>query len=239
MLLLLIILIIIVVLLTILNVNTTTLEPFQTTTQNGFTSACNEITSKRLFLRSYIRSLRAPVQDLSATMLTAYYGKKENMNYQNIFTDKCLENGIDQPCKKLASVDTYQFQVLPDMLIFYRNLLIGGYDIDELLQKLNFYSEMLNCPDNPANRATGDTSGNEVFDNSRDVGQIDTEALANELQKLSPYYLSPDVVEFLLKFLISQEQLNNLNFTSADYVKQESNLMTKIQCLYGSNPSSC
>jgi len=229
---LLLILLIILILLTILIVNTTMEEPFQVNTSNGFTTACNEINSKRLFLRNYIQSLRSPVQDLSATMLNAYYGKKENMNYQNQFTELCLNNGINQPCKKLASVDTYEFKVLPDMLIFYRNLLIGGYDIDSLLQQLNFYAELLNCEQNSNNNATRDTSGNEVFNNSRDIGQVNVQELANELEKLSPYYLSPDVVEFLLKFLISKEQLNNLNFTSSDYVKQQKNIMSKVQCLY-------
>jgi hypothetical protein len=236
---LLIILLVIIVLLTILVVNTSSVENFRIDTSNGFISACNEINSKRLFLRGYIQSLRAPVQDLSSSMLNAYYGKKENMNYQNMFTDTCLANGINTPCKKLASVDVFPFQVLPDMLLFYRTLLLGGFDIDELLQKLNFYAELLDCPVNPANNATRDTSGNEVFDNSRDVGEVDINGLAYELEKLSPYYLSPDVVEFLLKFLISREQLNNLNFTSADYVEQEVDLMSKIECLYGPDPSSC
>lgn len=214
-------------------------ETFQVDTSNGFTRACNEINSKRLFLRSYIQRLRSPVQDLSATMLSGYYGKKENMKYQKQFTQTCLNNGINEPCKKLASVDIYSFQVLPDISLFYRNLLIGGIDIDNLLQQLNFYAELLNCPDDPNSRATGDTSGNEVFDNSRDIGEVNIGGLAYELEKLSPYYLSPDVVEFLLKFLISQEELNNLNFTSADYVKQQKSIMSKVECLYGVNPSSC
>jgi hypothetical protein len=236
---LLLILLTILILLAILIINTSIAETFQVDTSNGFISACNEINSKRLFLRSYIQSLRTPVQDLSATMVNAYYGKKENMNYQNKFTQRCLNNGINEPCKKLASVDTYEFQVLPDISLFYRNLLIGGIDIDNLLQQLNFYAELLNCPDNPNSHATGDTSGNEVFDNGRDVGEVDIGGLAYELEKLSPYYLSPDLVQFLLKFLISQEQLDNLNYTSADYVKQEKSIMGKVQCLYGPNPSSC
>jgi hypothetical protein len=239
MLLLLIILIVIVVLLIILRVNINSLEPFQTDTSNGFVSACNEINSKRLFLRGYIQSLRAPVQDLSAAMMNVYYGKKENMAYQDMFTKYCLDRGINNACKKLASVDVYPFKVLPDMLVFYRNLLLGGIDIDGLLQTLNFYAELLNCPLDSRNNATRDTSGNEVFENSRDVGMVDINGLAYELEKLSPYYLSPDVVEFLLRFLISREQLNNLNFTSSDYVKQEIELISDIECLYGPNPSSC
>jgi len=239
MLLLLLILIIILILITILIVSTGIEETFQVDTSNGYTTACNEINSKRLFLRNYIQTLRVPVQDLSSNIYSAYYGKNENMKYQTQFTDKCLANGINQPCKKLATVDAHVFKVLPEMTLFYRTLLMGEYDIDSLLQQLNKYAELIDCPNISSIRATGDTSGNEVFNNTRDLGKLNIYELSYELEKLSPYYLSPDVVEYLLKFLISQEQLDSLNFTSADYVKQQINIMSKVGCLYGNNPSSC
>jgi len=229
---LLIILCIIVVLLVILNNK----EYFQDT-NNGYTKACNEINTKRLFLKSYIQRLRNPVQDLSGSMTKGIYQKKENMNFQTQFTDRCISK-LDTGCKRLATVDSYMFQVLPSMDIFYQNLLLGGYNIDSLLQQLNSYSEMLKCPNVSGSNATKDLLDSE-FDVSRDLGDIDTATLGYELEKLSPYYLSPDVVEFLLKFLISQEQLNNLNFTSSDYVNQEKTNMKKIRCLYTGLPSDC
>ena len=214
---LLITLIILVGLLVLLSVN----ENFQDS-NNGYTNACNEINTKRLFLKQYIQGLRSPVQDLSGLLLSGINIKKENMNYQNKFTDDCMKN-LTPACIGLASVDAGVFAALPGIDIFYQNLLIGGYDLDALLQQLNIYSKLLNCPNN--------TNNNEI-DIDRDIGVVDTESLAYELESLSPYYLSPDVVQYLLRFLISKEQLNNLRFTSADYVNQTRTIMNSIKPYY-------
>lgn len=222
---LLLILVVIVVLLVLLTIN----EKFQDSS-NGLNNACNEINTKRLLLRQFIRNLRAPVQDLSGLLLKGVDIKRENMSYQNIYTDSCI-NRLTPECIKLASVDAVVFQALPDIDIFYQNLLVGGYDLDALLQQLNFYSEMLNCPRVLNSNATFDISDSEV-DMERDVGEINTVALSYELESLSPYYLSPDVVQFLLRFLISQEQLQNLRFTSADFVNQTRKIMNDIKPYY-------
>jgi len=204
-----------------------TKETFQI--NNGWQEACAEITRKRLFLQAYMQSLRAPVQDLSASLVSAYSAKDENMGFQNNLTSLCVQHiqigdVLGDACKQLASVDAYVFEVLPDMDIFYQNLLIGGYDLDALLQQLNFYSNLMRCPLEAGSQAT--------FDVSRDIGDVDTEGLAVALEKLSPYYLSPAVVQYLIKFLISQEQLDNLNYTSSDYINQETKLINTIKGFY-------
>ena len=228
-----IILLIILVLIAILLVNNSK-ENFQV--NDGYQEACAEITRKRLFLRAYIQQLRAPVQDLSASLIDAYYGKDENMNFQNNLTTLCVQHikkgdVMGDACKSLASVDAYEFQVLPDLDIFYHNLLTGGYDLNALLEQLNFYSSLMNCPLQAGTQATFDASDNEI-DVSRDIGDVDTETLALELEKLSPYYLSPAVVRYLIKFLISKEQLDQLDYTSSDYIKQEVKLMNTIKNYY-------
>lgn len=219
------VLVILVALLVLLSVN----ESFQDT-NNGYTNACSEINTKRLFLKSYIRALRTPVQDLSGILLKGIAVKKENMNYQNKFTESCINN-LTPGCIALASVDAGVFAALPNVDLFYQNLLIGGYDLDKLLQQLNFYSKLLNCPVIPSSQATFDASDNEI-DMDRDIGVVDTTTLAYELESLSPYYLSPDVVQYLLRFLISQEQLNNLRFTSADFVNQTTSIINSIKPYY-------
>ena len=230
-----IILLVILVLVSILLINNYK-ESFQNSTvNNGWQEACAEITRKELFLQVYMQSLRAPVQDLSASLVAAYEAKDENMGFQNNLITFCnqhikMNDIMGAACKQLASVDAYEFQVLPDIDLFYQNLLIGEYDINSLVEQLNSYSTLLNCPVDP-NSLLGvlapDISDNQV-DVSTYIGEVDTETLALELEKLSPYYLSPAVVQFLLIFLISQEQLDNLNLTSADYVNNEDNLMNAI-----------
>ena len=209
-------------------------ESFQdSTANNGWQEACAEITRKELFLQVYMQSLRAPVQDLSASLVSAYQAKDENMAFQNNLITFCnqhikMNDIMGAACNQLASVDAYEFQVLPDIDLFYQNLLIGEYDINALVEQLHGYSTLLNCPVDPHSLlANLDISDNQV-DVSTYIGEVDTETLALELEKLSPYYLSPAVVQFLLIFLISQEQLDNLNLTSADYVNNEDNLMNAI-----------
>jgi len=197
---------------------------------NGYINACNEITSKRIMLKNYMRMLRGPVQDLSGYLLKGGTLKKENMGFQQFYTEKCISN-LTSECIQLASVDAGIFKILPDIDTFYQNLLIGGYDLDALLQQLNFYSDLLKCPLIKGSEATFDASDNEV-DMDRDIGVVDTVSLSYELESLSPYYLSPDVVQFLLRFLISQEQLNSLRFTSTDYVNQTKSIMNNIKPYY-------
>jgi len=80
-------------------------------------------------------------------------------------------------------------------------------DINTLVEQLNGYSNLLNCPVDP-NSLLGvlapDISDNQV-DISTYIGEVDTETLALELEKLSPYYLSPDVVQYIIKFMISKK----------------------------------
>ena len=227
-----IILLVILVLVSILLINNYK-ENF--TVNNGWQEACAEITRKELFLQVYMESLRAPVQDLSASLVSAFEAKDENMAFQNNLITFCnqhikMNDIYGSACKQLASVDAYEFKVLPDIDLFYQNLLLGEYDINALVEQLNGYSNLLNCPVDP-NSLLGvlapDISDNQV-DVSTYIGEVDTETLALELEKLSPYYLSPAVVQFLLIFLISQEQLDNLNLTSGDYVNNEGNLMNAI-----------
>jgi hypothetical protein len=102
----------------------------------------------------------------------------------------------------------------------------------------------MKCPIPNSSRVTLDLSeniidacGNTVNPNthiriSRDIGALNTRELALELEKLSPYYLSPDVIRYIIRFMISQEKMDYLNDTSADFVVGTVNLMDKIKTYY-------
>ena len=103
---------------------------------------------------------------------------------------------------------------------------------------------MMKCSVNNDSRVTFDptenivdASGNVVNPNThitipRDIGVLDTQRLALELEKLSPYYLSPDVVKFIIRFMISQERMDYLNDTSAEFVDGIKNTMIEIKKFY-------
>jgi hypothetical protein len=180
-----------------------------------YDSACSELTSKREFLQNYINNLKSNVHEINRSLDGTYNIKKENMNYQTFFKNFCLfTRPMSAACKKLASTDKYPLEQLPNMDVMYVTLLNNEYPIDNLYQKLNYYSDLIGCSSN-----TVDASGY-IFTVSDNLEEIDTATAFYELEKLSPYYLSPDTIKFILRFLISREKLNELNFTSKDYVNQ-------------------
>ena len=197
---------------------------------DGYQAACAELTRKRTFLYMYLNYLKAPVQDLSNTLINVFMGKDESMSFQNDLSRKCTAN-MTQDCKQLASVDAGIFKVLPDIDIFYNNLLYGQPDLNNLLQKLNNYASAIGCSaaaiDGRGKINPMDLSNNNL-NMDKDIGIVDTQTAALELEKLSPYYLSPDVVRFLLRFLISQEQLGHLHDTSKQYLATQTQLVPLI-----------
>jgi hypothetical protein len=229
---------------------------------DSYQEACRELVAKRNFLRDYVQRLQRPVKSISDIMKESKTEKKKNMAYQTIFTEKCstLTPSIDalnssgqfinnsteaKACRALASVDKYQLEYLPDIDVFYATVLIENQDkLDYALRFINFYTNMMKCPIPNSSRVTLDLSeniidacGNTVNPNthiriSRDIGALNTRELALELEKLSPYYLSPDVIRYIIRFMISQEKMDYLNDTSADFVVGTVNLMDKIKTYY-------
>lgn len=208
-------------------------EGFQTRPANGYIEACNELNQKRVILRSFIQELRSGVTDISSNLTSLLFARKENMGFQRSITDYCLENLETNPaCKVLASVDKHSLKEMPDLDIFYYNVLYGSYDISNLLYKLNYYADIVKCPaPTVSNRATFDASDN-LFSVKRDIGIVNTETLFIEIQKLSPYYLSPEVIAYILRFLISREKLEELNYTSSDWIERYSQLATLVKARF-------
>ena len=110
-------------------------EEFQTPPPpaNAFIEACNELNRKRIILRSFIQELRTDVTDISSSLVKLGLARKENMRFQKSITEYCLEKLETNPaCKVLASVDKHSLKEMPDLDIFYYNILYGSYDIQTL-----------------------------------------------------------------------------------------------------------
>ena len=234
------------------------IEPFN----NGYLEACKELVEKRNFLRNYVQLLRTPVQNLSNLMAQSRIEKQNNMAFQRIFTEKCSNltpavddldsssnfrntSNIARACRALASVDKYQLEILPDVDLFYATVLLENEDnLSYALRFINFYTNLMKCPVPDSSRVTLDPSenvrtatGNTVNQNTqiripRDIGSLNTRELVLELEKLSPYYLSPDVIRYIIKFMISQEKLDYLNDTSTDFVAEIQRIMERIRTYY-------
>ena len=70
----------------------------------------------------------------------------------------------------------------------------------------------------PNQRQFGQDSNVNIY---RDIAQINTQQLAYNLERLSPYYLSPDLLQYLLNFLISQDNLQYLAYNSSNFATAE------------------
>ena len=194
---------------------------------SSYDESCEELNSKRTFLQNHINDLKSNVHEINRSLDGSTNIKKENMNFQNLFKAFCLSTKpMSEACKKLASTDKYPLEQLPNMDIYYVKLLNNEVDVDNLLQKLNYYSDLIGC-----SSKTVDASGY-TFDVSNSLEDIDTQTAFLELEKLSPYYLSPDTIKYILKFLISREKLNELNYTSKDYVAQFKPLVQTVKAQY-------
>ena len=272
---------ILIILVIFLIYNQPNIENFTTPTTHD--EACNELLTNRLKLAQQISKLRNPNQNIVTTMDEAYKSKDENMNYQYQYTDTCTQyltladgDPMKEACKLLASVDKYQFPVLSSIDIYNFKLLSSQYDMNYVLNELNFYADLIKCPRPPSSAAasvtydlygasyclvasrgspctntfvhlntnasdkyTGNTSNITLhkyndpsqtqsgLDNYndinifRDIGQLNTQTLAYNLERLSPYYISPDLLQYILNFLISQDNLKYLSYDSLNFAKAE------------------
>jgi hypothetical protein len=72
----------------------------------------------------------------------------------------------------------------------------------------------------------------------RDIGQLNTQTLAYNLERLSPYYISPDLLQYILNFLISQDNLKYLSYDSLNFANAERCAQYAIINPTGNCPSS-
>jgi hypothetical protein len=114
-------------------------------------------------------------------------------------------------------------------LLFFYNLLYASPDVQNLYNQITFYSDVVGCP--ISDTIIKDNSDATIF-LMNNVGVVDTETLAIELEKLSPYYLSPDVILYILKFLISKKELSNLKDTYEDFILQGGPIVRNIVRFY-------
>jgi hypothetical protein len=139
-----------------------------------------------------VTSLTKSIQDLSGTAVLAGSMRDENMAYQLKHKRACT-NPTSPACMSLASQEGPLFSLLAQYNTVNHSLFSKEYDLSNNIQMLQETYYILDCK-NPNPKATFqvDTSG-----------YIDTTTLLMKLQDLSPYYLSPDILDYITENIIS------------------------------------
>jgi hypothetical protein len=76
-----------------------------------------------------------------------------------------------------------------------------------------------------------DAGGNVAYNSERDVGTIDTTVLRSKLQQLSPYYLSPDTLQYITGSIISAADSQASIMTTSDILINITNVINNIKTL--------
>jgi hypothetical protein len=178
-------------------------------------TACQQLATAKANLQARLDSLRSQVQDLSGVAQAGIRWKNENISYQNQFAKACDIN-LSDDCKTLATQDRLLYDQLATMDITNYNLFNNNLQIQDQIDAVNYMIRLLNC------QGSVPTFGSfSIIDN---IGYIDTPRLKRKLEEISPYYISPDVVQYLSKLLTESPQayanfqdakMNTLSVSSA------------------------
>lgn len=173
---------------------------------------CRQATAARDAYLQALGRLRRPVQDLSGTLYSAIEAKDLNRSYQQdpAIKDKCRLSR-SAACIGLATQDSELVKAVPWYEGVNTEIFTKEVEIRENINVLNQILEILDCPtilDKPTlDAATGKTTDPKNL--RARLGYMDTPLLRMKLSEMSPYYLSPDVLEFLTRYLIDSEEMNS------------------------------
>jgi len=76
-----------------------------------------------------------------------------------------------------------------------------------------------------------DAGGNIAYNSERNVGTVDTTVLRSKLQQLSPYYLSPDTLQYITSSIISAADSQTTIMTTSDILINIANVINNIKVL--------
>ena len=76
-----------------------------------------------------------------------------------------------------------------------------------------------------------DAGGNIAYNSDRNVGTVDTTVLRSKLQQLSPYYLSPDTLQYITGSIISAADSQASIMTTSDILINITNVINNIRTL--------
>jgi len=166
---------------------------------------CVELDKLYTTFKNRQKETLAKAQDISGSIGLTGQLRDDNVNFQTAYQSTCLQKPMSDACKNLASQDGPLFSLLSQYNTSQYDLYSGQIDISDNIQTIRDVYTILNCPRKPdMSMPTGD-----------ELGTIDTTALTIKLQSFSPYYLSPDILQNIVRSIVSANDVGGtLKYTS-------------------------
>jgi hypothetical protein len=129
----------------------------------------------------------------------------ENTNYQVRLQGQCNPNSLSPQCYKLATQTETLFPLSRKYDEMNTKLFSKEADLNKNIKTVNQASTLLGC------------SGTTVDPKFDALGvAVDTSELVSKLKQLSPYYISPDAIKFVIQSVISGDAVNTALESTSD-----------------------
>jgi hypothetical protein len=183
-----------------------TTEGFQTTDLKA--TACAQLFTAKTDLEAKIKAMRSQVQDMSGVGWSEFNWRTENLQFQRNNLANCTKT-LSNDCKQLAGMDSIIYKTLPSLDETNNSIFASEYNIQQQLAAVNDTNTLIGC----TLPFTGPGSTYK-FNVLTDAGYIDTPRLRKKMIELSPYYISPDALQYISRLLTDTPQ-SIANFQSA------------------------
>jgi hypothetical protein len=162
-------------------------------------------------------------QDLSGQAITAGAMREENLAYQMTNLASCSGQNRSPACIRLADQESPVFSLLANYDNVNDTMASSGfYDLSNNIDVINTAYALLGC------------SGSAPIKFSpNDTGTIDTQTLMSKLNQMSPYYLSPETLQYITSSIVSSSYTNKSLMTDADKLANISKVITNLKTITG------
>ena len=201
--------------------------------------SCNQINTMTMAFYGRLLSIYNSAQDLSGAAYIAGNLHDENMNLQNSVSSgsnsPCMNQGAtpSAACIQLASMDEKLFPLLPKFDAMNLKLLTSGQDIQAIIDTLVQAYLGMGCTRGSGSGSGSPLSIDTVFSSAylESLPTVDTDTLNTKLQELSPYYVSPNIINFISRKLVGTSEFSADLSTSLDYLKDMNKVVNSIVSL--------
>lgn len=206
---------------------------------NPANASCNQLNTITMAFYGRLVSIYSKTQDLSGAGVMAESLHDENLALQGIVSNACTNQGPipSADCIKLATRDETLFPLIPSFDDININILKSGQDIQDTIDILVQAYKGIGCrflsPGSGSSGSKAPLSIDTVFSTEYidSLETIDTYSLNQKLQELSPYYVSPNIINYISGKLIGTSEFNANLTDSLDYLADMNKVTNSIVSL--------